>query len=195
MSADEAAAPEGDEREFSYETFGRRFFEYAVTTERVESALASIAGDRIDVGPRSIGPGGVASITASGHVVAPKVTPREGEVIAFDVTLPVHLALEVRLAGQSHRFDADLHADLRLTARALAPLRIFIDVATPAEADLRVEVASRGFGANVLNRLADVEGELRRHVAHYIAEQIDAPRIRALRDIDVADRLERSWAG
>ena len=43
MSADEAAAPEGDEREFSYETFGRRFFEYAVTTERVESALASIA--------------------------------------------------------------------------------------------------------------------------------------------------------
>lgn len=194
MSADDAATSERDERECSYETFGRRFFEYAVTRERVESALANIAGDRIEVGPRRIGPGGMANITASGHVVAPRVKRCETDVIEFDVTLPVHLELEVRLAGQSHRFDAELYADLRLTARALAPLRIFIDVATPTEADVRVEVAARGFGANLLNRLADVEGELRRHVAHYIADQIDEPRIRALCDIDVADRLERSWA-
>lgn len=192
MSAADDATPDRD-AEYSYEAFGRHFFEYAVTQARIESALSNIAGNRIDFGPRNIGPGGLARVSAKGQVDTPQVRPREGDRIGFDVTVPVRIELDVGFAGQRHRFDAELLADLRLTVRALRPLRIFIDVAEPTERDVRVEVAAQGLGASLLNRLADVEGELQRYVARYIARQIDKPEIRKMREIDVAQRLEKSW--
>ena len=49
----------------TYEEFGRRFFEIAVTEERVGDAIAAIAGDEFSMGPMGQGPGGIAKVTAS----------------------------------------------------------------------------------------------------------------------------------
>ena len=43
--------------EYSYEDFGRDFFEHAVTVERVEKAMANLTGNAVDFGPREAGPG------------------------------------------------------------------------------------------------------------------------------------------
>ncbi|MBV8930706.1 MAG: hypothetical protein JO152_16415, partial [Mycobacteriaceae bacterium] len=40
----------------TYEQFGRRFFEIAVTEERVAAAFAAIAGDEFGIGPFRQGP-------------------------------------------------------------------------------------------------------------------------------------------
>ena len=48
----------------SYEEFGRRFFEIAVTEERVGDAIAAIAGDEFEMGPMGQGPGKIAKVTA-----------------------------------------------------------------------------------------------------------------------------------
>ena len=44
----------------TYEEFGRRFFEYAVTPERVAAAFADIAGNEFAMEPIAQGPGGIA---------------------------------------------------------------------------------------------------------------------------------------
>ena len=50
----------------TYEEFGRRFFDVAVTEERVAAALAEIAGDEFEMGPMAQGPAGIARVTAMG---------------------------------------------------------------------------------------------------------------------------------
>ncbi len=45
----------------TYEEFGRRFFEIAVTEDRVGGAIAAIAGDAFEIGPIAQGgPGKIA---------------------------------------------------------------------------------------------------------------------------------------
>jgi len=44
----------------TYEQFGRKFFETAVSEERVCNAIAAIAGDAFEMGPMGQGPGKIA---------------------------------------------------------------------------------------------------------------------------------------
>ena len=48
----------------TYEEFGRKFFEIAVSEERVCNAIAAIAGDAFEIGPMGQGPGKIAKVTA-----------------------------------------------------------------------------------------------------------------------------------
>ncbi|ERJ18104.1 hypothetical protein SSPSH_003019 [Salinisphaera shabanensis E1L3A] len=189
MAEDPKPSPESRE-DYSYEAFGRDFFEHAVTVERVEQALANLTGNEVNFGPRYVGPGGLASIKAEGSIREPSVTRREGDLIEFALMIPIDLELSVRLAAHDHRFKTELRAHLRLTARAKAPLHIFIDVPAPSENDIDVKVNAQGLRASVLDLVADVEGELKRYVARYVGKQIDKPEIRRMRDIDVRRRLE-----
>ena len=187
----EAPKPSPELRtEYSYEDFGRDFFEHAVTVERVEQALANLTGNAVDFGPRQVGPAGLATIQAEGSIREPSVLRREGELIEFDLTIPIDLDLTVRLAAHDHRFETRLRAQLKLTARAKQPLHIFIDIPAPTENDIDVEVNAQGLRASVLDVVADIEGELKRHVAKYVGKQIEKPEIRRMRDIDVRRRLE-----
>lgn len=58
----------------TYEQFGRKFFEVAVTEERVGGAIASIAGDEFEIGPIAQGPGKFAKVTAKVRIMEPRVT-------------------------------------------------------------------------------------------------------------------------
>lgn len=174
---------------YTYADFGRDFFEYAVTKERIEKALSNLAGNAIDFGPRDTGPAGLASISAQGEIRQPGVSRNEGDPVQFAVVIPIYLELVVRLAAHDHRFRAELRAHLTLTALAKEPLHVFIDVPAPSEDDVEVKVEAQGLRASVLDVVADVDGELRRYVARQIAKEIDKPKIRAMRDIDVRERL------
>ena len=189
----EAPKPSPELRtEYSYEDFGRDFFEHAVTVERVEKAMANLTGNAVDFGPREAGPAGLATIQAEGSIREPSVTRREGELIEFALMIPIDLDLTVRLAAHDHRFDIQVRAHLKLTARAKQPLHIFIDIPSPTENDIDVEVNAQGLRASVLDVVADIEGELKHQVAKYVAKQIETPDIRRMRDIDVRKRLENN---
>src|SRR4051812_39816722 len=100
----------------SYAEFGARFVESAVTDERVAGAIAEIAGDDIEVGPMSAGPGGLARASASGRVGRVVVAGDRGrEPVTFTATLPVELDLRVDVAGASHRYRCDVEVRLALT--------------------------------------------------------------------------------
>lgn len=55
----------------TYEEFGRRFFEVAVTEERVAAAFAEIAGGEFEMGPMAQGPAGLAKVTAKVKIQQP----------------------------------------------------------------------------------------------------------------------------
>jgi hypothetical protein len=199
-----AAVPEGDVRLYqlmqsydyvSYETFGRRFFEVAVTEERVGAAFSAIAGDEFDMAPIGQGPGKIAKVSAKVAIKEPQVTRNVGDSIAFDIHIPLAIDLLVDLRLDKQRFRVDGDIALSATARAAEPLLLIVDVAKPRPSDITVQVSSKTIRGEVLRIVAGVDAEIRRFIAQYVAEEIDSPQSQAAQVIDVAEQLDQTWTG
>jgi hypothetical protein len=159
--------------ELSYEEFGRRFFELAVTEERVVAGL-----------------GGLTQVSASGVVGEGSARRLPGDEVRFRLSIPVELDLDVDLGVDRHRFHADVTIGLDVRAAAAAPLRVVIEVTPPTGADVEVSVKGDTVRAEVLRRVAGIDREISRFVARYVAREIDKPGVKAARDIDVAARID-----
>jgi hypothetical protein len=178
----------------TYEEFGRKFFEVAVTPERVAGAFADIAGNEFAMEPIAQGPGGIAKVSANVKIQEPRVTRRLGDTITFVIHIPLSIDLLLDLRLDKQRFLVSGDIALRATARAAEPLRLIVDVAKPRPSDITVNVSSKSLRGEVLRILAGVDGEIRRFIAQYVADEIDAPQSQAAQVIDVADRLDEAWS-
>ena len=177
----------------TYEEFGRRFFEIAVTEKRVAAAFAEIAGEEFEMGPMSQGPGGLARVTAKVKIQQPHVRRTLGDTITFAVRIPLIIELVVDLWVDKQRFVVDGDIALRASARAAEPLLIVIDVAKPRPSDIAVHVTAKSLRGEILRILAGVDGEIKRFVAAHVAGEIDSPGSQQAKLIDVAEQLESAW--
>ena len=177
----------------TYEEFGRRFFELAVTPQRVAAAFADIAGSEFAMEPIAQGPGGIAKVSANVKIQEPQVTRRLGDAITFVIHIPLSIDLLLDLRLDKQRFVVSGDIALRATARAAEPLLLIVDVAKPRPSDITVNVSSKSLRGEVLRVLAGVDGEIRRFIAQYVADQIDAPESQAAQIIDVAHKVNQAW--
>ena len=176
-----------------YEQWAIDFFTEAISEERVLDAVRIIAGEQIEFGPVKAGPGGIATVRAYGEIRQPSATKASGEHVAYRVMLPIDLTIEVTLQVEQ-RFEAELLVPLTLRAVPRSGVRIFIEAEPPRTEEMRVELRARGIRSSVLQRVSDVEGELRRFVAEYVIELLDKPHVRAARAIDVCGAMDGVWA-
>lgn len=191
MTTPQAPAPDGP---CSYETFGVRFFEHAVTEQRIVSAMSGMVGDAIDFGPMGVGPGKVAKVSATGRVQVPTATRTGDRPLTFRVRIPVDLRLNIELGGSAHRFTADLGVPLTLTVHAAEPLRIVIHIEPPSRHDIELRLDADGVRATFLQFVAGVDDEIRRFVAKYVAREVAKPGVRRATEIDIATRIDAAWA-
>lgn len=177
----------------SYEDFGRRFFEIAVTPDRVAAALSDIAGSEFAMEPIAQGPGGIAKVSANVKIKEPRVTRKLGDLITFVIHIPltIDLLLDLRLDKQRFMVTGDIA--LRATARAADPLLLIVDVSKPRPSDITVNVSSKSIRGEVLRILAGVDGEIRRFIAQYVREEIDSPQSQSAQVIDVATQVAAAW--
>jgi hypothetical protein len=179
----------------TYEEWGRKFFEIAVTEERIAAAFAQIAGDEFMIGPFRHGPGRFARISAKVNVLKPHAERTVGDTISFEIRIPLAIDLTVDLRLDKQRFKVTGEIELRALARAAEPLLLVIDVAKPRASDITVDVMSSSIRGEVLRILAGVDAEIQRFIAKYVSDQIDAPESEKAKVIDVADRLDSAWTG
>lgn len=178
----------------SYEQWGADFFAEAVSGERILGAVNNLAGQPIDFGPMGVGPGRIAKVRAFGAIGAATAERVEGPEITYRVELPVELTFELNLQVETHTFHAELLVPLVLRARAVRGVRVLIDVTPPHSSEVQVRVQAEGIRASIMQRVANVEGELRRFVARYVAREVSKPHVEAARLIDVAAAIDRAWA-
>jgi hypothetical protein len=179
----------------SYEDFGRRFFEVAVTEDRVGGAFAAFAGDQFEMAPIGQGPGKIAKVSAKVTIKEPHVSRNVGDSITFDIHIPLAIDLLVDLRLDKQRFRVDGDIALSATARAAEPLLLIVDVAKPRPSDITVHVSSKSIRGEVLRVVAGVDGEIRRFIAQYVSEEIDSPQSQAAQVINVAEQLDQTWTG
>jgi hypothetical protein len=179
----------------SYEQWGADFFAEAVSEDRILGAVNNIAGQPIDFGPIGVGPGKIAKVRAYGAIGAATAARIDAApAIAYRVELPVDLTFELNLQVETHTFHAELLVPLALTARAVEGVKVFIEVTPPRSSEVQVRVQAEGLRASIMQRVANIEGELRRFVARYVAREVAKPHIEAARLIDVAGAIDRAWA-
>jgi hypothetical protein len=186
------AVPSEDEF-ISYQQWGLDFFAEAVSQERILGAVNNIAGQPIDFGPMGVGPGKIAKVRAYGQIGAASAHRLDGPQISYRVELPVSLTFEVNLQVETHTFHAELLVPLTLTARAVEGVRIFITIDPPRSADVEVKVQAEGIRASIMQRVVNIEGELRRFVAKYVARETSKPHIEEARIIDVSGAIDKAW--
>jgi hypothetical protein len=179
----------------SYEEFGRKFFEIAVTEGRVGGAIADIAGDAFVVGPIAQGPGKIAKVTAKVRVRDPRVTRQVGEMITFAIRIPLEIDMVVDLRIDKPRFVVFGEIALRANARAAEPLLLILDVEKPRPSDIAIHVTSKSLRAELVRIIGGVDAEIRRFIAAHVSDEIDSPASQKAKIIDVADRLDAAWTG
>ena len=179
----------------TYEEFGRRFFEIAVTEDRVGGAIAAIAGDAFEIGPIAQGPGKIAKVTAKVRVQDPRVTRKVGETITFAIRIPLEIDMVVDLRIDKPKFMVFGEIALAATARAAEPLLLILDVEKPRPSDISIHVTSHSLRAEIVRIIGGIDAEIRRFIAAHVSEEIDSPASRKAKIIDVADRLDAAWTG
>ena len=179
----------------SYRDFGEQFFTRVVTQERVIAAVDVLAGQPIAFGPVGVGPGRLVKVTADGAIGAATGGPVfDPDHLAYRVELPVDLRFDLDLGVEVHTFEGSLVVPLVLTVRAVDGLRVYVDVAPPRARDIGLTLKAQGLRASLLQRVAGVEGEVRRFVARYVAVEVEKPEIRRARVFDVGHQVDLAWS-
>lgn len=193
MSSDDGDPEQGF---CSYETFGLRFFQHAVTVERIVDGVSGLTGKPIEFGPLGAGPAKIAKVHATGMIGEARVQRIvDDEPLRFRLNLPVDLRFSVSLPGTETRFTAEVDVELRLTARAAEPLRVVIDIDPPERRDVTVKLHGEGIRSTVLSLVSGMDYELKRFLARYIGKEVEKPHIRQARDVDLIPLIQRTKHG
>lgn len=179
----------------TYEQFGRRFFEVAVTEDRVGGAIGEIAGDAFEIGPIAQGPGRIAKVTAKVNIQQPRVSRQVGELITFAIRIPLEIDMVVDLRIDKPKFMVFGEISLRATAKAAEPLLLILDVEKPRASDIAIHVTSKSLRAEVVRIVGGLDAEIKRFIALHVAGEIDSPGSQKAKIIDVAETIDESWTG
>lgn len=179
----------------TYEEFGRRFFEIAVTEERVGGAIGQIAGAEFVIGPIAQGPGRIAKVTANVNVQQPVVTREVGVEITFDIRIPLEIDMVIDLRIDKPRFKVFGEIALRATAIAVHPLKLVLDVQKPKPSDISIHITSTSLRAELLRVVAGIDAEIKRFIALHVAGEIDSPDSEKAKVIDIGSQIDEVWSG
>jgi hypothetical protein len=179
----------------TYEEFGRRFFEVAVSEERVGGAIAAIAGDAFQIGPMGQGPGKIAKVTAKVRIMDPRVTRQLGDMITFSIRIPLEIDMVVDLRIDKPKFMVFGEIALRATARAAEPLLLVLDVEKPRSSDISIHVTSKSLRAEVVRVIGGIDAEVKRFISAHVSGEIDSPASQKAKVIDVAGSIDVAWTG
>ncbi|MEV0030674.1 hypothetical protein [Nocardia sp. NPDC050793] len=167
-----------------YADFGERFVTHAVTEKRIVAAVASMAGRGMAIGPFNIGPPGLAGFIAEGKVGEPTVLRHDPHVV-FQVTVPLTLAVKVRLGGRKLRLAAVVEIDLTLHARTADPLLIVIDIPPITTRDVSFVLRAQTVESAWEWLLDPIAGLVQREVANRVNAMLAEPHARSARVFDI----------
>jgi hypothetical protein len=177
----------------AYAAFGEALVYRAVTPERVAGAVGRVAGEHVQLGPLRAGPAGAATVVARGRIGEADVDEVAPDPLIYTVRLPVDLSLDVKV-GAVARYSAagSIPLSLRVLIDEPLAIRIVVDPVRPEHISFRIE--AEGVQARLLRRAGDVDGELRRHAAAYVNEQVASPAAARYLRIDLEPWIERVWS-
>ena len=185
----------GDEH-ISFDQFGRNFMREVVTADRVAATIASVVGERIEMGPMAAGPRDAAQASLRGKLADVDVSlvgAHHADALRFSALVRLECTLAVKAPVLNKRYRGVLTIPLMLDVRTASPLRIVIDVEPPAPAAIGVELEAKDRSGRLIQILGNIDGEVRARAAAEVARRVESPEARRHREIDVLAMVDDVW--
>jgi hypothetical protein len=181
-------------RELGYADFGEAFLRRVLHLDRVLESIDRILGTDFRLGPMGAGPGRkVATLTATGSFKPCYGEEVPGPLVSYLVFVPVDVLFDLDLRVDAHRFHAEVTVPLRVDLRVEDPLTIVWDITPPPAEDVQIEVTGETRRSAVLQRLAGMDGELRRFLLRFVDRELEKPHVMRARRIDVPRVIDGAW--
>lgn len=188
-------APDADGLYTSFDEFGHNFVREVVTPARIADTIASIVGERIEVGPLSAGPADAATASLRGRLAGVDVDPAgdEGDTLKFAALVRLDCTLAVKAPVIDKRYRGSLTIPLLLHVRTASPVRLVIDVEPPSAPDIGVELEAKDRSGRLIQRLGNIDGEVRTRAAAEVARRVEDPEARRHREINILAMVDDVW--
>lgn len=174
--------------------FGEVFIRRVLNKERVLESIDRILGADFNLGPMGAGPGRkIATLTANGKFLPTYGEKLDGPELGFLVWLPVDVFFDLDLRVDRHRFHADVLVPLRVVLRVVEPLTIVWDITRPDPKQVQIEIRGETRRSVVLQKLAGMDGELRRFLLRFVDRELEKPHVLKARRIDVISVIDGAW--
>lgn len=175
--------------------FASNLLTLTVTPERVAAVMARIAGERVEVGPLTFGPGGMITASGVGLIGKIEVVPVTGLAdgqLGFEATIPGDLTINLS-AGSSdsvHSYQGTVQSCLHITVQLLEPARAFLAVDQLQPREVKVDLRTEGMAAVIL-QLGRADQVVADQVAKVVNHRVAA--VADVRTIDLVELVDRSW--
>lgn len=192
----EGASPEvvPEPELMTYADFGEVFIRRVLHLDRVLEGLGRALGDEIRLGPMGAGPGRkIAKLTAFGKFRPATGRVLPGPLVRYAIELPIDVTFDLDLPLDSLRFHAEVLIPLGITLKVAEPLTVLWDVTTPSEDEVRIDLSSEQRRSTVLQKLAGLEGELRRFIVRFVERELGKPHIQRATRIHLDQVIDGAW--
>jgi hypothetical protein len=181
-------------RELEYADFGEAFLRQVLHKDRVLESIDRILGSDFRLGPMGAGPGRkVATLTATGSFKPCSGEEIPGALVSYRVFVPVDVEFDLDLRLDAHRFHAEVVVPLRVDLRVEDPLTIVWDLTPPPAEDVQIEITGETRRSAMLQKVAGMDGELRRFLLRFVDRELEKPHVLKARRIDVPAVIDGAW--
>lgn len=179
----------------SYELFGVNWIRRVLHRDRILRTVDQVLGDQIALGPIGAGPGrAFASVSFVGSF-----RPTTGEevvgapLLTYAIDLPISVVFQLELPLDRLNFNAEVVIPLLLVVHTEEPLRLRLELVTPTEDQIGLELKTDTRRGAMLRKLTGLDSELRRFVLKVIDTELAKPYVQRATHLDMEELIDHAW--
>jgi len=178
----------------SYEQFGVNWIHRVLHKERILRTIDEVLGDQIALGPIGAGPGrAFASVSFVGTYRPTTGEQVPGELLTYAIDLPISVVFDLDLPLDKLTFNAEVVVPLVLVVHTEAPLRLRLELKTPTEDQIGLELQTDTRRGAMLRKIAGLDAELRRFLLKVLDTELAKPYVRKATELDMEQLIDAAW--
>lgn len=179
-----------------YDAFGDNWIRRVLHRDRVLRTVEQVLGEQLVLGPIKAGPGRTfASVSIVGTFGRTSGVEVPGEQLAYAIDLPVSVVFHVDLPMDRLTFTAEVLVPLVLTIHAEAPVRLRMELTTPTEDQIGLELSTDTRRGAVFRKVAGLDAELRRFLLTVLDTELAKPYVQRALHLDMEELIDHAWDG
>lgn len=191
---EQTVEPAGTARDISYEEFGVSWIRRVLHKDRILRTVDQVLGDHIALGPIGAGPGrAFASVSFVGTYRPTTGAEIPGDLLAYAIELPISVDFELGLPLDKLRFQAEVVVPLVLEVHTEAPLRLRLELITPSEDQIVLQLNTDTRRGAMIRRIAGLDGELRRFLLKVLDTELAKPYVQRATRLDMEELISTAW--
>lgn len=178
----------------TYEQFGVQWIHRVLHKERILRTIDEVLGGQIALGPIGAGPGrAFASVSFVGTYRPTTGELVPGELLTYAIDLPISVVFELGLPMDRLTFNAEVVVPLVLVVHTEAPLKLRLELQTPTEDQIGLELKTDTRRGAMLRKVAGLDAELRRFLLKVLDTELAKDYVRKATHLDMDELIEEAW--